>query len=68
MEIVNTGVRVYGGVEYTSVIEYSSNGFVYHLSYKGSDKVHTITFNSVHSVRDYLDYTCFLQLKELSHV
>ena len=33
MEIVNTGVRVYGGVEYTSVIEYSSNGFVYHLSY-----------------------------------
>jgi len=65
MEIVASDVRVYGGVEYTSVTEYTSNGFVYHLSYKGIDKIHTITFNSV---RDYLDYTCFLQLKDLSHV
>lgn len=65
MEIVNTDVRVYGGVEYTSVTEYTPNGFVYHLSYKGSDKVHTITFNSV---RDYSDYICYLQLKDLSYV
>lgn len=33
MEIVNSDIRVYGGVEYTSVTEYTSNGFVYHLSY-----------------------------------
>ena len=37
MEIVVSDVRVYGGVEYTSVTEYTSNGFVYHLSYKGID-------------------------------
>ena len=65
MEQVHTDVRVLGGVEYTTVIKCTSNCFVYHLSYKGSDKVHTITFNSV---RDYLDYICFLQLKEVSHV
>ena len=65
MEQVHTDVRVLGGVEYTTVIKCTSNCFVYHLSYKGCDKVHTITFNSV---RDYLDYICFLQLKEVSHV
>ncbi len=65
MEIVNTDVRVFGGVEYSTVVEYTSMGFVYHLSYKGSDKVHTITFNSV---RDYSDYICFLQLKDFTYV
>ena len=65
MEIVNTDVCLYGGVEYTTVTEYTSNGFVYHLSYKGIDKIHTITFNSV---RDYSDYICFLQLKDLTCV
>lgn len=65
MDKVNLGVSVFGGVEYSTVIEYTSLGFVYHLSYKGSDKVHTISFNSV---RDYTDYMCYLNLKDLSHL
>lgn len=65
MEQVYTDVCVFGGVEYTIVKKCISNCFVYHLSYKGSDKVHTITFNSV---RDYIDYIRYLNLKDLSHV
>ena len=65
MEKVISFVRVFGGVEYSTVVEYTSTSCVYRLSYKGCDKVNSITFSSL---RDYLDYICFLQRKAFYHV
>ena len=63
---VSIDTFVFGGVEYTSSIVYTKRGFLYKLSYIGSDaKRHYITFSSV---RDYSDFICYLQLKDLSHV
>lgn len=63
---VSVDTLVFGGIEYTSSIVYTKRGFMYKLSYIGSDaKRHYITFSSV---LDYSDFICFLQLKDLAHV